>query len=106
VYVPIHRLSASRAAESITVTPVHHRPRRHADRHLVPPHSVSLILPTPQPLDPLLAECRHVDERPFVLDQSEQLQSFYIGRVMGARAGVAIGDPKQCTSFVGTKLNK
>jgi hypothetical protein len=72
----------------------------------LPPHNVSLILPAPQPLDPLHAECRHVNERPFVLDQSEQLQSFYIGRVMGARAGVAIGDPKQSTSFVGAKLNE
>jgi hypothetical protein len=31
------------------------------------------VLQTPQQLDPLLAECRHVNERPFVFDQSEQL---------------------------------
>jgi hypothetical protein len=31
------------------------------------------LLPTSQPLDPVLAECRYVNERPFVFDQSEQL---------------------------------
>ena len=42
------------------------------------------LLPPPQPLDPLLAECRHVNERPFVFDQSEQLQSFHVGWIMDA----------------------
>jgi hypothetical protein len=64
------------------------------------------LLPNPQPLDPLLAEYRHMNERPFVFDQREQLQSFYIGRIMGARASVTIGDTKQGTSFVGAKLNE
>lgn len=31
------------------------------------------LLLAPQPLYPLLAKCRHVNERTFVVDQSEQL---------------------------------
>jgi hypothetical protein len=64
------------------------------------------LLPAPQPLDPLLAECRHVNERPFVFDQSEQLKSLYIDWVMAARPVVPIGDTKQGASFVGAKFNK
>jgi hypothetical protein len=42
------------------------------------------LLPTSPPLDPVLAERRYVNERPFVFDQSEQLQSLHVGWVMGA----------------------
>lgn len=63
-------------------------------------------LANPQLRDLLLAECRQVDERTFVFDQGEQLQSPYIGWIVGARAGVAVGDTKQGASFVDAKLNE
>ena len=63
------------------------------------------LLQTSQPFDASLAKCRHVNERPSVFDQSQQLQSLYIGWFMGACPVVPICDTKQGASFVGAKFN-